>query len=88
MAIPRIFREVRKTGGRPSQRLEKLGDCHDQPSDWSRNDSPNERSDTNFWIPLFLMTPQECFFRMPTNTVHELFVICSYIGYSSDIILG
>ena len=26
---------------------ELLGDCHDQSADWSRNDSSNERSNTN-----------------------------------------
>ena len=44
VAIPRIFRNVRKTDKRPNaltNRPELLGDCHDQSADWSRNDSKN-----------------------------------------------
>ena len=30
-----------------TNRPELLGDCHDQSADWSRNDSSNERANTN-----------------------------------------
>ena len=33
-----------------TNRPELLGDCHDQSADWSRNDSSNERANTNLSV--------------------------------------
>ena len=53
VAIPRIFRIVQKRTNALTNRPELLGDCHDQCAHWSRNDSSNERSNTN--LPLCLL---------------------------------